>query len=90
MASSKESTTDSPAKEVIYIKTDRTRLDDICIEVSSGWRDLNEKCVKDFEEIILKGDYGKTTLAKASLLCDANKEVLGIASARGCGWTGFG
>ena len=58
------------AKSAVYLKTSRIHLSDLSTGSESGWRRLNEKRVVELKNIILKGDFGNTLLAKPSVLCD--------------------
>jgi hypothetical protein len=43
-------------------------LDDTSLAESSGWRPLSAQRVKDWEEEVLSGHFGSTTLTKPSIL----------------------
>jgi hypothetical protein len=47
-----------------------TKLEDICMDDSSGWRELEEGHVAHLIAQMLEGKAGNTTLARPSIRCD--------------------
>ena len=51
-------------------------LDDFSIAADSGWRDLDEDRIDELVSIFKNGDFGATTLAMPTVLCDDEGKAL--------------
>ena len=63
------------AASIAHVRTGRVKLSDLSIGEDSGWRGLNVRRVDELLHTLKAGDFGKTTLAKPSVLCDQSDQV---------------
>ena len=63
------------AASIAYVRTERIRLADLSTAEDSGWRAVNNRRVSEIVEVLKAGDFGKTTLAKPSVVCNQSDEV---------------
>ncbi len=63
------------AATAVFLRTERVKLADLSLAGDSGWRDLDESRVGQLEEVLYRGDFGNTTLAKPSVLCDQSDKA---------------
>ena len=56
--------------------TVRLPLDDISVAEDSGWRVLDEDRVSELLDVFKHGDFGATTLAMPSILCDDDSKPI--------------